>query len=370
MASERSGRRCPARRTTPRRPTPSTRSGSSTATGSTSGGPNGCRGPASWMRVEIGGESLLVVRGKDEQIRGFYNVCRHRGSRICDDEQGYVAHPPALSVPRLGLRPRRHARHHADDREGRDRPASRPRCGRCTSTSGRASSSSTSPARSRGRCSSTSPTSRTTPLGLARFGLAELRIGHISDHRGPGQLEDRAGELQRVPALPDDPPRAGRRRAGVQEGQHLRERPRGRRRLPGRRPYGDGRRPAAAAAAAAGLQGPGGDPEAYYGAGVYPTMFLDVDGSTCLATAVFPTGPQSCRLVTEYLFSPEALEDPELRPVTRSSSSTSWSPARTTRPASGCSAASPHAPSTTACSRPRTPGCTASTSATCATSSD
>ena len=33
---------------------------------------------------------MLIVRGKDEQIRGFYNVCRHRGSRICDDEQGEV----------------------------------------------------------------------------------------------------------------------------------------------------------------------------------------------------------------------------------------------------------------------------------------
>src|SRR3954469_4531736 len=46
--------------------------------------------PGSWLRVEIGGESLLIVRGKDEQIRGFYNVCRHRGSRLCDDEQGYA----------------------------------------------------------------------------------------------------------------------------------------------------------------------------------------------------------------------------------------------------------------------------------------
>ena len=47
---------------------------------------------------------------------------------------------------------------------------------------------------------------------------------------------------------------------------------------------------------------------------VYPTMFLDVDGSSCLATAVFPTGPQSCRLVTEYLFSPDALDDPDFDP--------------------------------------------------------
>jgi Rieske 2Fe-2S family protein len=44
-------------------------------------------------------------------------------------------------------------------------------------------------------------------------------------------------------------------------------------------------------------------------------MFLDVDGSTALATAVFPTGPRSCRLVTEYLFSPEAFDDPEFDPT-------------------------------------------------------
>ncbi len=28
-------------------------------------------------------ESVLLVRGSDDQIRGFYNVCRHRGARIC-----------------------------------------------------------------------------------------------------------------------------------------------------------------------------------------------------------------------------------------------------------------------------------------------
>ena len=56
------------------------------------------------------------------------------------------------------------------------------------------------------------------------------------------------------------------------------------------------------------------DGAAYFGAGIYPSMFLDIDGSTALATAVFPTGPQSCRLVTEYLFSPEAFDDPDFDP--------------------------------------------------------
>jgi Rieske 2Fe-2S family protein len=55
-------------------------------------------------------------------------------------------------------------------------------------------------------------------------------------------------------------------------------------------------------------------PSAYFGAMVYPSMFLDVDGSTALATAVHPTGPRSCRLVTEYLFSPDALDDPTFDP--------------------------------------------------------
>ena len=44
--------------------------------------------PGSWLRVEIGGESLLIVRGMDEQIRGFYNVCRHRGTAAADHNRG------------------------------------------------------------------------------------------------------------------------------------------------------------------------------------------------------------------------------------------------------------------------------------------
>jgi Rieske 2Fe-2S family protein len=61
--------------------------------------------------------------------------------------------------------------------------------------------------------------------------------------------------------------------------------------------------------------GDGHGVSAYFGAMVYPSMFLDVDGSTALATAVHPTGPRSCRLVTEYLFAPDALDDPAFDPT-------------------------------------------------------
>src|SRR5688500_16653231 len=46
--------------------------------------------PGSWLRLDIAGESILLVRGKDDRIRGFYNVCRHRGSQICDEAEGRV----------------------------------------------------------------------------------------------------------------------------------------------------------------------------------------------------------------------------------------------------------------------------------------
>ena len=40
--------------------------------------------PGAWMRVEIADESVLVVRGKDERVRGFYNVCRHRAGAVAE----------------------------------------------------------------------------------------------------------------------------------------------------------------------------------------------------------------------------------------------------------------------------------------------
>ena len=37
---------------------------------------------------ELGTESIVILRGADMQIRAFYNVCRHRGSRLLDAVAG------------------------------------------------------------------------------------------------------------------------------------------------------------------------------------------------------------------------------------------------------------------------------------------
>lgn len=44
--------------------------------------------PGDWFTTQWGEESLIIVRGQDGAVRGFYNVCRHRGSRICLTEEG------------------------------------------------------------------------------------------------------------------------------------------------------------------------------------------------------------------------------------------------------------------------------------------
>jgi Rieske 2Fe-2S family protein len=46
--------------------------------------------PGRFMTVQLGDEPLVVVRGSDGRVRGFFNVCRHRGSRVCASDAGRV----------------------------------------------------------------------------------------------------------------------------------------------------------------------------------------------------------------------------------------------------------------------------------------
>lgn len=41
-----------------------------------------------WFLFEMAGESVIIVHAGDGQVNALLNVCRHRGSRICTDEQG------------------------------------------------------------------------------------------------------------------------------------------------------------------------------------------------------------------------------------------------------------------------------------------
>ena len=49
-----------------------------------------------YLVAEVADESLILVRDKDQEIRGFYNVCRHRGTRLKEDACG---HASAIQCP-------------------------------------------------------------------------------------------------------------------------------------------------------------------------------------------------------------------------------------------------------------------------------
>src|SRR5687767_9554537 len=43
-----------------------------------------------YITREVGGESLLFVGDGEGGIRGFHNVCQHRGARLVDSPEGQV----------------------------------------------------------------------------------------------------------------------------------------------------------------------------------------------------------------------------------------------------------------------------------------
>jgi len=44
--------------------------------------------PGDYMVREVAGESLIVLRDRSGTLRAFFNVCRHRGTRLCREESG------------------------------------------------------------------------------------------------------------------------------------------------------------------------------------------------------------------------------------------------------------------------------------------
>ncbi len=47
--------------------------------------------PGAYVVRDIAGESVIVTRDADHTLRAFYNVCRHRGTRLCAPPHGHLA---------------------------------------------------------------------------------------------------------------------------------------------------------------------------------------------------------------------------------------------------------------------------------------
>lgn len=48
------------------------------------------REPGDFVTIEIAGEPIVIVRGNDRQLRGFFNVCRHHAAAVMTEPAGHA----------------------------------------------------------------------------------------------------------------------------------------------------------------------------------------------------------------------------------------------------------------------------------------
>lgn len=52
--------------------------------------------PGDYFLFELANNSVVITRGRDGEIRAFYNTCTHRGAKLCDAQKGNM---PRISCP-------------------------------------------------------------------------------------------------------------------------------------------------------------------------------------------------------------------------------------------------------------------------------
>ncbi|MEV6318606.1 aromatic ring-hydroxylating dioxygenase subunit alpha [Streptomyces sp. NPDC051776] len=263
-----------------------------------------------WITADVAGESVLIARGKDDALRAFYNVCRHRGSRLCDGDSGRVG--SAFSCPY-------HAWSYTLDGKLRGTPnVDRSEVVRedyslwpvhIDTWNGFifVNLDRGAPASLRSELAKSSGV-----LDLERFDLAALRRGFRTAHDVRANWKILVANYNEClhcptvhPELVDLVP-AFRSGSTFEEGRD-----------DGGVSLAAGRNSVADAPDSKLLPIPGMTEESatsYYGALVFPAMFLDVSGCEAIASMIQPTGPTTSRIVTDYLFHPESVSSRNFDP--------------------------------------------------------
>jgi Rieske 2Fe-2S family protein len=267
--------------------------------------------PGQFMTVDIAGESVIVTRNNEGRLRAFYNVCRHRGSLICEEERGqtkavfqcpyhawcYDLDGALVATPRVGkdevdratlsLKPV-----HVDEWLGsvfvnlrRDQPTPL-----LTELDGHYDS----------------------PMRFSHLGLDRLQVGHRSVSVVAANWKVLVENYDECLHCPIVHPELVEAVPTYKLGMTF-----------------DPTRPDGGVALATGGNTYSADPRArralvpgiteeqqssIFGAQVFPLMFLDIAGSNVVVTRLSPEGPRQTRVFSEYLFMPEELAAPDFDP--------------------------------------------------------
>ena len=259
--------------------------------------------PGDFVTVDVAGESVIVVRDSDGRLQAFYNVCRHRGSRLCDESSGRMK--GAVKCP-----------YHAWAYSFDGRLIGTPNVGKDELDRSALGLWPVALAEWQGflflHLDPDPPPiedwlggQHDDPLRFARFALDGLRIGHRTVTEVDANwkiLIENYNECLHCPTVhPElvavipafrkgavlDPDRTDGGVAIANGGNSFSEN--GRSSLPAL---------------------PGMAPEdetSLYGCTVYPNMFIDVTGTGAISTLLLPRAPDHTTVVTEYLFPPEVI---------------------------------------------------------------
>ena len=265
-----------------------------------------------WLTVDVGGESILVIRGADNRIRGFYNVCLHRGSQLCQGEFGRE---------KSTIRCNYHA--WCYDYDGKLVATPKVEAGEVDSANMTLApvhvdvwqgfvfvNLSTSPPRS---LRDALAENYDRPLEFEHFGLDTLAVAHrtISDVVANWKIViENYNECLHCPTVHPElvevmplyrtgwVQEAGRTDGGTTlAGDGIGYTMDGRSRLavlPGRTEL---------------------EAHSVYGATIYPNMFLDIAPTVAIATSIRPLDATHSRIITEYLFHPDEIARPDFDPM-------------------------------------------------------
>jgi len=267
--------------------------------------------PGDFVAVDVAGESVIVLRTKAGDLRAFYNVCRHRGSRLCDAESGRMK--GAVKCP-----------YHAWSYSFDGKLIGTPNVGKDEVDRDALGLWPVSLETWQGflfvhldpvppPLEDALADQPDAPLSFARFNLEDLRIGHRTVVEVAANWKILIENYNECLHCPTVHPELVAVIPGFRHGSVY-----------------DARRPEGGMAIVDGGNSftrtgrsnlpvlPGlsaHDEVSLYGCAVYPNMFIDVTGTGAISTVLLPRDAGHTTVVAEYLFRPEVIADPGFDPA-------------------------------------------------------